>query len=126
EETVSTSERAEAETADLERRIEQAEKTADSLADKLRKRRKGVLKNFENAVEQVLLKLGMADARLKVELTKSNAFNARGKDEMSWQFSANKGGRFQEMRKSASGGELSRITLAIKSILAKYSHLPTI
>src|SRR5699024_11189737 len=54
------------------------------------------------------------------------AFNARGKDEMSWQFSANKGGRFQEMRKSASGGELSRITLAIKSILAKYSHLPTI
>lgn len=126
EEKVGTSERAEAETAALERRIEQAEKTANALAEQLCKRRKNVLKNFENAVEQVLLKLGMADARLKITLDKSSTFNAHGKDEMSWQFSANKGGRFQEMRKSASGGELSRITLAIKSILAQYSHLPTI
>ncbi|MBV1888137.1 MAG: DNA repair protein RecN, partial [Urechidicola sp.] len=56
----------------------------------------------------------------------SNTFISNGKDELELLFSANKGASFGELKKIASGGELSRIMLSIKSILANYTKLPTI
>lgn len=126
EEKIATSDHAAEVTAKLENQIKTAETNARKLADSLNERRKKVILKFTKSVEALLKKLGMPDAQLKIDLQKSKEFNLHGGDEMSWQFSANKGGRFQEMKKSASGGELSRITLAIKSILANFSSLPTI
>lgn len=126
DEKVATSENADADIARLEKQINIAEEKTRKLAVKLTKSRKKVIPDFTKSVEEILAKLGMPDARLKVELQEAPEFNLWGQDHMQWLFSANKGGRFLEMRKSASGGELSRITLAIKSILAKFSQLPTL
>ncbi len=126
EESVETSEHADADIKRLEKRIQKTEQEADKLATTLRKNRLKVVPNFKAEVESILAKLGMKDAQLQIELPQTNSFTNLGKDHMQWLFSANKGGRFQELKKSASGGELSRITLAIKSILARYSNLPTL
>src|SRR5690606_39342554 len=74
----------------------------------------------------MLKDLCMPNAKFKISLHNSNTFYANGKDELSFLFTANKGGQFNELKKAASGGELSRIMLAIKSILSKYKQLPTI
>jgi len=126
EEKVATSENADADIAKLKKQIKAAEDKTRKLGTQLTKSRKKVIPDFTKSVEEILAKLGMPDARLKVELEKATEFNLWGQNDMQWLFSANKGGRFLEMRKSASGGELSRITLAIKSILAKFSQLPTL
>ena len=63
---------------------------------------------------------------LEISVLESDMFYANGKDDLSFLFSANKGGSFNELKKAASGGELSRIMLAIKSVLTKYIQLPTI
>src|SRR5699024_9358099 len=81
---------------------------------------------FISSVQEIVGNLGMPDAQLQINITSTANFFATGNDEMSWKLSANKGSSFNELKKVASGGELSRITLAIKSILAAYSKLPTI
>ena len=68
----------------------------------------------------------MPNAQFNIDVVISDTFYANGKDELSFLFSANKGGSFNELKKAASGGELSRIMLAIKSVLAEYIQLPTI
>ena len=67
----------------------------------------------------------MPSATFKIELELVPAFRSNGKDELVFLFSANKGSAHGELKKVASGGELSRIMLTIKSILAEYEHLPT-
>lgn len=126
EEEISASENAEANTDQLQKQIDKAYQEAQQQADQLLKSRKKIIPDFIKSIQDILSKLGMPDAQLKIELNPSKEFNTSGKDQMQWLFSANKGGRFTEMRRSASGGELSRITLAIKSILAKFSQLPTL
>ncbi|MBC7643235.1 MAG: DNA repair protein RecN, partial [Flavobacterium sp.] len=64
--------------------------------------------------------------RFKIELLPKEQFLNNGKDEISFLFSGNKGTDFGLLKKVASGGELSRIMLAVKAILAQYSKLPTI
>jgi DNA repair protein RecN (Recombination protein N) len=68
----------------------------------------------------------MPNAQFKIDVLKTETFFNNGKDELSFLFSANKAGSFNELKKAASGGELSRMMLAIKSVLAKYIQLPTI
>jgi len=68
----------------------------------------------------------MPEARFSIELSTSDTFLSNGKDKLSFLFSANKGGSFGELKKVASGGELSRIMLAIKAILSNYIQLPTL
>lgn len=77
-------------------------------------------------LEALLATLGMPNARFNVTVAPADSFLANGKDNLSFLFSANKGGSFNELKKAASGGELSRIMLAIKSILTNYMQLPTI
>ncbi len=126
EEKVATSENAEEEISALTKKIEEAKKQTNQLAKSIYENRKKVIPNFIKSVEEILTQVGMPDAQLKVELKHTEDFSNNGSDQMQWLLAANKGGNFNEMRKAASGGELSRITLAIKSILAKYSKLPTI
>ena len=68
----------------------------------------------------------MPNAKFKVELEVTDHFVKNGKDNLQFLFMANKGSSYNELKKSASGGELSRIMLAIKSILAEYIQLPSI
>jgi len=77
-------------------------------------------------LESILTTLGMPNAKFNIKLQPTSSFLNNGRDELQFLFSANKGGQFNELKKSASGGELSRIMLAIKSILSKYMQLPTI
>ncbi len=125
-EKVAVSLHADEKKAELETKIKTAANEVQQHGNELFTRRKKVVSQFKKAVETILKKVGMPNAQLKIEITSQHVFNAHGIDEMRWLFSANKGGTFQEIRKSASGGELSRITLAIKSILAQYSKLPTL
>ncbi len=96
------------------------------IADLLYENRKKHLPQFENEIKEILYKLGMKEADFEVKLATSDKFNAYGADTMQWWFSANKGNPKGMVGKVASGGELSRIMMAIKSVLAKKTKLPTI
>ena len=77
-------------------------------------------------LEKILVNLGMENAKFNIQLTPSDIPLNNGKDILQFLFTANKGGEFKLLKKAASGGELSRIMLAIKAILSKYKQLPTI
>lgn len=110
----------------LEKQLKEQEKQCLSIATELFEKRKNSFSTLENKVHLILKEIGMKDAVLSIQLNETEDFSERGKDEMQWLFSANKGGALQPIQKVASGGELSRIVLAIKSILASYAKLPTI
>ena len=98
----------------------------NAIALKINQNRSKAIPGLIKQLEALLETLGMPNARFNVELTTSNTFLNNGKDDLKFLFSANKGGQFNELKKAASGGELSRIMLAIKSILTNYTQLPTI
>ena len=81
---------------------------------------------FTNDIELILKDLGMENAKFKIELNQSNNFNSFGIDDINFMFQANKGYEFKDLKSSASGGEMSRIMLAVKSIIAKYRKIPSI
>ena len=68
----------------------------------------------------------MKNTRLSINLIPSDQFLLNGKDKLEFLISANKGLTFESLKKAASGGEMSRIMLAVKSILSKYTKLPAI
>ena len=74
----------------------------------------------------ILEQLGMPNVRFNIQIKPTENYFQHGKDELEFLFSANKGTDFGLLKKVASGGELSRIMLATKAILAEYSKLPTI
>ncbi|MFD2519131.1 DNA repair protein RecN [Salinimicrobium flavum] len=125
-EKVSLSENAEEEIAKAEKAIAEQRKELTTFASELHKSRKSVIPVFIKEVELILADLGMPNATLKIELKEQQEFFPNGQDKMNWLLSANKGGSYNDIKKAASGGELSRIMLAVKSILATYSKLPTI
>ncbi|MFV0539825.1 MAG: DNA repair protein RecN [Aestuariibaculum sp.] len=98
----------------------------NQIANKVHNNRMQIIPELKKQLETILANLGMPNARFKIEVNQQTEFLANGKDGLSFLFSANKGGNYNELKKAASGGELSRIMLAIKSILAKYIQLPTI
>ncbi|WP_289021123.1 DNA repair protein RecN [uncultured Salegentibacter sp.] len=126
QEKVAVSENAENALSEIEKAIVKQESKLGAIADKLHEKRKAIVPTFIKEVEFLLNDLGMPNARLKIELKKAAGFLANGRDELFWYLAANKGGDFKEIKKAASGGELSRIMLAVKSILAAQSKLPTI
>jgi len=110
---------------DLERQQAGFLKAASGLAEQLSSRRNGVLPSFEQKVNELLSKVGMPNARLKAQL-KPSPLNAFGADNIEFLFDANKSNRFEPVRKVASGGELSRLMLSIKSQVAGSMQLPTL
>jgi DNA repair protein RecN (Recombination protein N) len=97
-----------------------------TLAKKIHVNREKAIPELANKLETILINLGMPNAQFRIECILSDSFYVNGQDELSFLFSANKGGQFNELKKAASGGELSRIMLAIKSVLSNYIQLPTI
>ncbi|WP_313513049.1 DNA repair protein RecN [Sphingobacterium sp.] len=110
----------------LKLKIEKLHQEISKLADQLTNNRNKATKIVEKEVQEVLSRVGMPHAQLNVELNKLSDFKSTGQDEVSFLFSANKGQALQPIHKVASGGELSRVMLAIKSLVAKTSALPTI
>ena len=98
----------------------------NQLALKIHKSRKRVVPIFVSKLEAILKDLGMPNAKFNIELQQLDHFVTNGKDSLQFLFMANKGSNFNELKKAASGGELSRIMLAVKSILAEYIQLPSI
>jgi len=101
------------------------EVTLNTEASNISKKRKAVIPNLKKQLEDTLIDLGMASATFKIEIDPSKEFKPTGKDDLTFLFSANKGSAYGDLKKVASGGELSRIMLTIKAILAKYEQLPT-
>jgi DNA repair protein RecN (Recombination protein N) len=105
---------------DVQAQLKQATATAKNLADKRAKQ----AKPLEKEVNKLLQQIGMPNARLMVEIT-DVPLNEYGSNDIAFLFDANKSGRFEPIRKVASGGELSRLMLCIKSLVAKSIDLPT-
>lgn len=101
------------------------EKGMEEVADLITAGRKKAIPQLKNQLQETLLLLGMPSATFKIEITPSVTYKPNGKDVLLFLLSANKGMEYGELKKVASGGELSRIMLTIKSILAKYERLPT-
>ena len=101
-------------------------KQLDTAASVIHKRRKSEVLKLIKQLEMILTDLGMPNARFKIDLIQSETYLYNGKDHLDFLFTANKGSQFLPLKKAASGGELSRIMLAIKSILSNYQQLPTI
>ncbi len=113
-------------------KIESAEKQLDfqrenvySLARELSIRRQNAVKPFSTDLLQLIKQLGMPDATLKVEITASERISKFGIDEVKILFNANRGGALKEISQIASGGELSRVMLSLKHLLAAHKNLPT-
>ncbi len=101
-------------------------KKLNNISSTLSTKRKAVLTNLEDELHMLLAALGMPNAVFKIELQSSTDFLFNGKDVLSFLLKANKGGQFLPLKKGASGGELSRIMLAVKFILSEHQKLPTI
>jgi DNA repair protein RecN (Recombination protein N) len=106
--------------------ISNLQKELNKIAEQISKKRQSVSPILTQKLESLLAGLGMPNAKFKIELTDAERFLHNGKDNLQFLFMANKGSSYNELKKSASGGELSRIMLAIKSILSEYIQLPSI
>ncbi len=105
--------------------VKQQQIAAQSLADVISENRKKVIPGLEERVAALLKQVGMPNALIKVKM-EDGGLQAQGQDEIEYLFDANRSGRFEPLRKVASGGELSRLMLSIKSIVASSMQLPTL
>src|SRR6185503_7447276 len=116
----------------IDQQIEEKEKTAaklmqaaKELADTISQGRKKQVKPLENNVNKLLKQVGMPNARMRITVETINALSVHGSDIIEFLFDANKSNQFLPVRKVASGGELSRLMLCIKSLVAQSIDLPT-
>lgn len=98
----------------------------DAMAELIRKNRHVAIPVLTEQLVTILASLGMPNVRFDIQVLPSKIYHTNGKDELQFLFSANKGTDFGILKKVASGGEMSRIMLAVKAILAQYSKLPTL
>jgi DNA repair protein RecN (Recombination protein N) len=117
----------------LSEAIERLEKTRDDIykqllaeAKKLSEKRIATAPGFSSRMNGLLQLVGMPNASLKIEISKLPKPDAYGTDRINFLLDANKSGQFLPVYKAASGGEMSRIMLCIKSLTAKAMHLPTL
>jgi DNA repair protein RecN (Recombination protein N) len=106
--------------------IEEQRKELEQLSNVLSLQRKKAKQPLEQSICDILHGLGIPNAKFEAEFEELADFSANGKDKISFLFSANKNGSLQSISNVASGGELSRVMLALKSILSKHENLPTI
>ena len=115
-----------AEIAELEAETGALRVTAEGLAAAVTASRTEASALFDEAVGRVLARLGMPSARFVTEITPSGALSPSGADSVRFLFNANGGEGLQSLERIASGGETSRVMLALKSIVARSTKLPTI
>ncbi|HRF99880.1 MAG TPA: DNA repair protein RecN [Bacteroidia bacterium] len=102
------------------------EKQCKALAKDLSDKRQKSLASIEQNIKTMLTSLSMANAQFKIDLKPLDSLTSNGLDAISFLFTANKGADFKELHKTASGGELSRLMLCLKALLAERTALPTI
>ena len=123
---VNTVENAEQSILDQETIVKGIANKLDAVALKISDARSKIILKLSKQLADILADLGMPHARFQIKNTPSENYYKNGKDSLEFLFSANKGGQYGELKKVASGGELSRVMLAIKKILSENSQLPTI
>lgn len=111
---------------ELTKTIEGYEEKLKEVAHSLREKRRAVVPVFQKDVLSLLGQMAMENARLEIGFSVLEEFSLTGLDEVNYLFAANKGGRLQTIKEVASGGELSRLTLATKSLVASSIPLPTL
>ncbi len=110
----------------LMEQVDKAFGALQSAADRLTASRRKAGEKMSKDILPTLHDLGMPEARFSVELTPSDTYGPMGHDRVLFLFNANRGAQLRDLAKVASGGELSRLMLAIKSMLTSHSLLPTI
>lgn len=110
----------------LQSELNSKQQKVDEIAKSISENRKKTAPILIEKIKAILSQLGMVEANFQIEINHTDSYYPKGKDEVVLLFSANKGTSFGLLKKVASGGEMSRIMLAIKAILANYSKLPTI
>lgn len=96
-----------------------------SQAEHISERRRAKISFFETSIHDMLVPLAMEHAYIKVNLNELSQLTPSGKEEVHFLFSANKGARFESLKDVASGGEVARLTLCIKALIAEAVTLPT-
>ncbi|WPO91268.1 DNA repair protein RecN [Chryseobacterium sp. HR92] len=116
----------EAQIEETEENISQKEKTLQTLAGKLSKNRHKNVSVFIKKAESLLKKLGLEKAKVDIELQDAQEFNQFGKENIQLLFQANSGFPLKPIQTAISGGERSRVMLAVKKIIAESDELPTL
>ena len=101
-------------------------KKAFELANEISESRKKQTKSLEEKVNKLLAQVGMPNAKIKIEIKDEEELNSYGKNSIEFLFDANRSKQFLPVRKVASGGELSRLMLCIKSLVAQKLDMPTL
>lgn len=110
----------------LSQRIETLQAEARDMAAKITAERKKTAPKIEKHIMEQLFRLGMASAQLKIEISPADALRADGADVIRFLFTANRNTALQPIEKVASGGEMSRLMLALKALVVSHMQLPTI
>lgn len=110
----------------LENEVKDSQNKVDDLANQIFEKRDNCTSNLSNQIQEILCNLGMPDAQIQFAITQTNTYYKSGKDTIETLFTSNKGMQLGSLKKVASGGEMSRIMLAIKAVMANYTKLPSI
>jgi len=116
----------EANIAQILENISKKEKSLESLSQKLSKNRKKSIPVFIKKAEDLLKKLGLEKAKVDIEITEASDYNQFGKENIQLLFQANSGFPLKPIQTAISGGERSRVMLAVKKIIAESDELPTL
>lgn len=111
---------------ELRERIERKVEECKAAATRLHQARASVAKRLEDSVVDMLHRLGMEDAQFAVDITAIEEFTPLGTDSVAFMFTANRTTKPAAVERIASGGELSRIMLALKALIAEHQQLPTV
>ena len=111
---------------ELDKKTEEAFRAVGKTAEELHKVRERAAETFAGEIQKQMAELNFLDARLEIRLTDAGHYSASGKDEAEFYFSANPGEPLKPMGNVASGGELSRVMLAVKTVLADEEDTPTL
>ena len=112
--------------AELERAVADADKVMRECAATLTAQRTGIARTFEKEIASRLVELGIPNTRFAVDITPRRQPDSTGADSVAFLFSANKNSALQDIAQVASGGEISRIMLSLKSIIATATAMPTL
>ena len=111
---------------ELELQLEKELNSLKLLADEISKNRMNIVPDVETKISELLRQLGMPNGKFRIEISRAHDFNPSGIDNADFLFTANKQVIPENIAKIASGGELSRVMLSLKSLLTKNNNLPTI
>lgn len=112
--------------SEIQSQLEKNEAELNNFAQSIHTNRKNSIPKLSEMLIAILSQLGMPNVRFNIEVNLSETYYFNGKDTIQFLISTNKGSDFGLLKKVASGGEMSRIMLAVKAILANYSSLPTL